>query len=289
MLHEPNPITSTSESDYVRYSRQIATIGKLSQPKGCSRTSKPKTSAVDQEIRDTLRREQEFDLQIQKELSKLNFPLDQHAKHTPKLCMRRRSKRVNTLAVSPREHRVNHRRMQTLPASAYNDRPCTMNNLYPRHHPTVSWKDESPIKSLPPLIKSTPIHLDPTMKFPKKSRAVVIEMGEKSRIANMVDSVIEKCSNQKLSYSRSIDFGIKSCAQESSDFFCFVERIVDSIKFGSANETLDNAMLSHRDDQKLHKNLTQQSNEIRDELKFSTLKFMKHPTTKKPARRSSFN
>ena len=288
MNYLPSPINSSNESDYARYSRKIAMIGKLSQPKGCSLTSKAKTSVIDKELRETKKRQLDFDFKIQRELGKLNFPLDKHIKQRNKLSTERRSKRVNTIAVSPRDRSVNRRRVQTVPLSSYDDRIKSISCTTPIEHQIFTRKNATPIEVLPPLIKSIPIHLDPNMKFHKKFSTVVVETGDNSRIIKMLDSVIEKCSGyKKNSCSRSIDSDIKSCVQESSIFFSFVERIVDSVKFGSGNETLDNAAISHQDDQKLYKKLTLHSNEYKEELNISAMKFMKNSTMKKSPRKSS--
>lgn len=265
-----------------KFNRQYIITSKLSQPKGCCQTSKPKTSDIDLEIFESRKREEAFDNKIKVEMAKLNFPIAS----PEKMMGTRRSKRLNTHAIGSESPEKNIRRVQTV--SPRNNPRQTKN--CPSSAVKTLFNDQQTLltESLPPLIKSTPMHLDPALKFPKKkSPGTPINYREK-RISTL-NSLMNKCTSPVSTTCKFIDTGIKSLGQNTQKFSSLLDKVLDSIKFGAANETLQTVKISDRDDKRLFKKLTLQSNKLRDELNASGVKIMGNSQGKRKTRTLSLD
>ena len=249
-------------------------MNKLSVPKGCSRTSKAKTSDIDQEIREMNKRQQEFDCKVQLELSKLNFPINYYKPATNQTIYKRRNHRYKTDAIKGKASATTHRRFHSLTPKPDELTEKPKSPITPSYKFSIENSCFSNIEVLPPLIKSIPMHLDPNLKFAKKRAKTVKNNDHTARIEKM-ESLIQKCTNEKNASLIGLDFGIRASQQESQEFSHFVSKLVESVKFGTATETLDSMIIFHKDDKKLNKKLKEHSDCIKEELNENTMKFMK--------------
>jgi hypothetical protein len=260
-MDSPDSSPTAVENKRLSYRAQVDLITRLNQPTGASRTARAKTSHVDQELRDSLRHQQEFDNYVKKEFNRLNFPIDYYrpaslsptkspaARKTvsPKeksIPNTRRTQRTNTVPVYSPEAEVtmNHRRLKT--AMMFNQ------------------NDSS--EQLPPLIKSTPMHLDPKYRISKRNSREVKYNSKYSQL-NKVDFLIERCIDSGMKGRKRVEEKMEGAIGKSSIVYQWVERLCESARFGTT-ETLNGIINLHKDQTRLDKRLKEFSERITNEL-----------------------
>ena len=197
----------------LKFKKQMALMNRLHQPNACARTSIIKTKDPDLELRETLRHQAEFDLKIQKEIEKLNFPMNYYQKFKKSTKNMQNSLKTKIFAISSVPSTRKHRRVKTVPTS---DKRSRRKTLSPKLGP-LSSHFKSSTTELPPLIKSTPIHLDPNLKFskiPKKAKRNSIDCRE---FLSVVDSVSGKSEDTKR--IQSVDTEIRKSTKSTLDFY----------------------------------------------------------------------
>ena len=270
MTHAINRLKTHKNNEIKVFNRPLATMNKLLAPCGCAKTLKPLMDHVDLEIAETLKRQQKFDSDIQKEYSKLNFPLDFYLKNSNSIKKTSKSSRKRVLSA-------------VLLSKNY---PSTKEKIVsPRKNKIIKYKElknmsldplihtfDISFEKLPPLIKSTPLHLDPRLRFPKKNSSNSQRInGER---LNSVNNIIENCKKNNKSRICNIDKGIKCLKDESNDISSFIDDVIDSVKFSKNHEKVENSVAIRHQNRRIDKLLKIESKNIQKELNESVKKIM---------------
>ena len=128
-------------------------------------------------------------------------------------------------------------------------------------------------EELPPLVKSTPIHLDPKLRFRKRAKTVKISNPKLKHLAK-VNSVINQCIETASNESPRVENRIQATLNSSANVYAWVERLCESTKFG-VNENLAGIISLHKDNARLDKTLKDHSSKIREELNSLTANLVK--------------
>ncbi|OMJ74372.1 hypothetical protein SteCoe_26727 [Stentor coeruleus] len=250
----------------------LFTINKLLAPSGCAKTSRPLIDHIDIEIAETLKRQQLFDQEIEKEYSKLNFPIGYYTseyKDQPASLKSSKFRFISKDAIS---------KIDKSPKKKVKNNSVVKR----RHRHRVENKSldfnlvnfASPFEKLPPLIKSVPIHLDPKLQFPRK-KSTYCEVNNAISHLSTVESVIRNCEKNNKTDFGSVERGIKYLKTETKDINNYLDDLVDSVKFSQNEEVIDNMMSTRKYNRKLDKSLRNESKNIQKELNETTKKLMK--------------
>lgn len=250
----------------------LFTINKLLAPSGCAKTSRPLIDHIDIEIAETLKRQQIFDQEIEKEYSKLNFPIGYYTserRDQPTSLKSSKFRIISKVAISKTDEFPNKKIKKDSVVKC-------------RHRNRVENKSldlnlinfTSPFEKLPPLIKSVPIHLDPKLQFPRK-KSTYCEANNTVSHLSTVESVIRNCEKNNKTDFGSVERGIKFLKTETKDINNYLDDLVDSVKFSQNEEIIDNLMSTRKYNRKLDKSLRNESKNIQKELNETTKKLMK--------------
>jgi hypothetical protein len=233
---------------------QADIVNKLNKPSGCARTSKPKTSAIDLEIQETLRKQQDFDTKIQQELQKLNFPINSFQKIEFRSL--RKKKRHRTEPTSPKS--MSSRAQTVPPQTKSHPKPLIRLKMKPNY--LIS------SEALPPLIKSTPIHLDPNLKFSKKVKPPKKPAQTLEIIAKM-NLLIKNFKDYNNNANPDNCYNLLKESEENCEIVCeCIQDLVESGKYGYATEKFEDVVENISDNKKLDKKFIPNCYRIRDEL-----------------------
>lgn len=263
--------------------KRAEVIERLNLPVGASKTSKAKTSDIDLEIRDVYKRQIAFDLKVQKELSKLNFPMSFYEPKSRTQEPGRRPKPKMTQLISDM---YTHRRIQSDSSTHRANLKTTSKYHRSRIHTSMHTRYSSPIEPLPPLVKSIPLHLDPKFQFPKKKKSSASVLEPKFFHMEKIKSLLTRIDDVIPTNKIALNDGVRYSALKSQHMYSWVERLCESNKFG-IDETLDGMIVLHKDNMRLDRNLKLQSHEITVELNENAPIMMKN--MQKFKRRSSIS
>lgn len=245
-----------------KYQKQAERLNKLTQPKGAFMTQRPKTESIDIELREIQKREEEFNQRIQKELSRLNFPLSE-IPPSPKKSYRPVSSfgfsLVTSLKPSPKTPQI-------IPITP---KTPTFKRNRKRLNTTIGFsefiKNERPVTQvLPSLVKSIPIHQDPNFKF-NKVKKVENKHIKKAERMDHINSILEKLSSvNKIDHSP-LDDSVKKTSRMSKSVYDCIETLCDSEKFG-LKISLSTIVHQQNDAMKLTKFILNETNHATNEL-----------------------
>jgi hypothetical protein len=265
-MNDSTPIPFGKTQENYHTGDKMFKMNRILAPTGCSRTSKPLVDNIEQEIAETLKRNSLFEIEIQKEYQKLNFPLEYYLKayKPPK-----KIKRIRALtAISIEKHKPKKEMTAETKAPKKNSNISTRSSAT---DPIISSIKKSDPK-LPLLTKSIPIHLDPKFKLPRKKKVVIENPNER---LSSVNSIIKTCKYGTSPDIKNLEIEILSFRQETSDINYYLDDLVDSIKYSRNEEKIENMMSTRVYNRKLDKKLKEESVVIQKQLLETTKNLMR--------------
>ena len=242
--------------------KPLLTINKLLAPSGCAKTIKPMIDNIDSEIMETINHNQKFYQKIQREYSKLNFPIEINI--SPARNIKNCLPKAKSLIAS------NHLLSQEKCTFKERNIFMSIEKASPTHKVICSSvdpfrsKDSPKFERLTPFLKSTPISIAKDADSNKKQKSC----GGMLNLIRLksVNSIISKCRKSRRSFVRSIERGMKFLKEESGDITNYLDDLIDHVKFSKNDDYLDNPQSKWKHIKKINRSLTKESKIIQQEL-----------------------
>jgi hypothetical protein len=239
---------------------------KLTQPSGCSQNLKAEFQDPEKALEYSRRKNMIFENYLKTELSQLNCS---KSPVKPSNRSRRRfmksfdhSPKLKSLTTDPKPSKVSKPKSKfNTPLDTYND--TSYNDFLS--------KSLNPGSSLPPLIKSTPLYLDPRYSFIKKNSLedqVRLDSLKNQRMTSL-DSVDQKCSDfipdckfdiQELKQVQNLKQASAQRIQE------YMEDFSDCLKISKDQKTFEDSMSTKQYNRKLNSGFKEELESLRSNL-----------------------
>lgn len=250
---------SQSKHEKQQAQKRADRISKLTLPKGAFVSQRPRTQAIDLELRDLQRRDEEFNESIRKELLKLNFPLiEKKPEKSGQLIKKNQNFKLSML--SSLKTKPKSPKFSKTPVNEHRDSVCTRKKT--RNLTLVDFNfTRNEKEPLPALVKSIPIHMDPGLKY-EKMKTKKFENGKNKLFRlNSINAIISDLQEVDRGNYDGLEKSIDKIARKTREVYQCVNSLCESTKFG-LNTSLETIVQLQNDANRLTRFILDESNKM---------------------------
>ncbi|CAG9332148.1 unnamed protein product [Blepharisma stoltei] len=285
-LERLNPETSQklTEFSYKKVAAKVRDAIRKNSPANCSQNLLAENPDLDRALELTRQKERNFDKSIKLELSKLH--INKEPKLTENSEIVKPSLKIKIIIQEKNTEPSQEKKPIEMPKlktrlikeKIKRKKTCSprantsfRTDLLTSYLATARHTSMDMTESLPPLIKSTPIHMDPYFKFPKKtsSNESSPRLVEKHGRLNSLDAIMNDCIEFKPTLKPDYEEILRTQKERDDDskgFLNYVNDLGDILRMAHDERSFNNMMSTRNYNKKLDKNLKNDSNEIQDDM-----------------------